>query len=329
MRGLCKVMAAALVVVGMAELVGCQYRSKDDAYYLVAPNLSLTYWKTVRDGFVAAGKEYKVSTYVTGPDTYDPKAEADAFSKVVARHPAGILVSVADAVALRDDIATAISAGVPVITVDSDAPNSARLYFIGTNNLEVGRLGGKRLVDQLHGKGNVVFWSIPGQPNLDERLKGYKDVLAGSPGIKVVDVVATGGDAGTAFDKAEQYMHATGANKIDAFVSLESSSGVALAEVVKRSGATDRLIIAMDANEDTLKLVADGSIDSTIAQKPFTMGYLGLKALDDAHHLPSHDLKSTYVTDQQAPFPAFVDTGSTLITKYNVSLLTNQPASGN
>jgi len=49
-----------------------------------------------------------------------------------------------------------VAAGIPVITMDSDAAGSRRLYFIGTNNLEAGRLGGKRVVEQL---GARAMWS--------------------------------------------------------------------------------------------------------------------------------------------------------------------------
>ena len=316
---------ALLVSFGLSvlSLTACQYRSKDDVYYLVAPNLSLPYWKTVVEGFKQAASEYTVTAYEVGPDKYDPAAEADAFSKAVARKPSGILVSVADAAALRDDIASAIAAGVPVITVDSDAPQSARLYFIGTNNLEVGHVGGKRLVEKLHGKGNVVFYSIVGQPNIEERLRGYTQILADSPGIKIADVVNTGGDSNAAFDRTAEYIKRTGAAKIDAFVSLESSSGPAIGEVLKRNHATDRTVIAMDVDPDTLSLIDDGTIDSTISQKPFTMGYLGLKMLDEAHH-SQKTLKNSYAVDAKSPFPAFIDTGSALITKLNVSTLQSQ-----
>jgi ribose transport system substrate-binding protein len=164
----------ALLTLLCLSSAGCHYRSTHDTFYLVAPNLKLPYWKTVQEGFKQAAQEYGVTAVVAGPETYDPSAEAEAFSDAVGRHPAGILVSAAAASALHSDIASAISQGIPVITVDSDAPNSQRLYFIGTNNLEVGHLGGQRVVQKLHGKGNVVFYSIPGQPNLDERMKGMR-----------------------------------------------------------------------------------------------------------------------------------------------------------
>ncbi len=323
MRSTMQRLAVVSFLVTALQLTGCQYRSKSDTYYMVASNINLPYWQAVQEGFKHAGKEYAVTTYITGPEKYDPQAEVDAFEKAIASKPAGILISVADAAALRNDIGSAISSGIPVITVDSDAPQSARLYFIGTNNLEVGHLGGKRLVEQLHGKGKVVFYSIVGQPNIEDRLRGYTEILSESPGIKIADVVNTGGDSNAAFDRTEQYVKRTGAEKIDAFVSLESSSGPAIAEVLKRNNATDRLLIAMDADPETLKLIDEGKIDSTISQKPFTMGYLGLKALDEAHH-SQKALKSSYTTDPQSPFPTFVDTGSALITKLNVSTLLSQ-----
>ena len=311
---------ASIFAVSCLAFTGCQYRSKSDNYYLVATNLKLPYWKAVQDGFNKAAEEYTVSAYVVGPDTYDPDAEADALSKAIDHHPAGILISVADAGKLRDGINSAISAGIPVITVDSDAPLTSRLYFIGTNNLDVGRLGGQRLVERLHGKGNVVVFSIPGQPNIEERLKGYKDAIAASPGIKITEVVATGGSSDSAFDKTEELVHRTGDQKVDAFVCLESSAGTAIAEVLKRNNMSDRVLIAMDADADTMRLIGEGSIDATVSQKPFTMGYVGLKALDEAHRSHKGEFLPKYSTNLTAPYPAFIDTGSALITKDNVSL---------
>src|SRR5208337_3653360 len=164
---------------------------------------------------------------------------------------AGILISVADASVLQPGIDAAIDAGIPVITMDSDATGSHRLYFIGTNNLEAGRLGGKRVVEKLGGKGNVVFFTIPGQPNTEERLKGYKDVFATRPDIKIADVVDVKGDAAGIFDKTQAFMALTGPKKIDAFICLESASGKPVSDAVKR-GSGGRLVMAFDVSQDTL-----------------------------------------------------------------------------
>ncbi len=307
----------ASATIAILTLTACQHAG---VYYLISNNLKLPYWKTVNSGFTKAAQAYGVNARLDGPDDYNAAAELDSLRKAVAAKPAGILISVADAVTFREDINNAVEAGIPVITVDSDAPTSARLFFIGTNNLSAGHLGGQRLVEKLHGKGNVVFYSIPGQPNLDERLRGYKDIMADHPQMKVVDVLNVKGDPGIAFDQTKQYLAKTGADKVDAFVSLESSSGPAIADVLKREHATDRLLIAMDVGPETLSLIQDGTIDATVSQKPYTMGFVGLALLDQIHHHKPDAFQNNYVVDSFSRYPMFVDTGTALVTKDNVGV---------
>jgi ribose transport system substrate-binding protein len=316
MKRFVQVLALLLVAVMVCLLAGCSRHDNNERYILVTVLSKIPYWQTAAAGLQKAGAQYGVKVDVRGPETYDPDAEVKEFRDAMALKPAGILVSVADTAAMQPVINEAIEAGIPVITVDSDAPASKRLYFIGTNNLQVGRMGGQRVVEKLHGKGNVVFYTMP-QTNLDERLKGYKDVFADHPGIKVVEVFNIKGESGNAFDRTQHWLTEKGVDHIDAFVCLDSSAGKDVAEAVKRNNATDRLIIAMDTEEATLNLIKSGSIDSTIAQKPFTMTFYGLKALDDIHHYPV-DLKKDYATDSFSPFPRFVDTGVSLVDKVNV-----------
>ncbi len=295
---------------------GCSRHDNSERYILVTVNTKLPYWQTAASGLAKASAQYGVKVDVRGPDFYDPQAEVQEFRDTFALKPAGLLVSVADPVLMQPAIDDAIAAGIPVITIDSDAPKSKRLYFVGTNNMQAGVLGGKRVVEKLHGKGNVVFFSMPQQPNLEERLRGYKDVFEDHPDIKIVEVFNMKGDSGNAFDRTTHYLE-KGAPRVDAFVCLEASAGRDVAEALKRQNATDRLVVAMDVDEQTLNLIKQGAIDATIAEKPFTMAYYGLKALDDIHHYPA-DLKRDYAWDSFSPFPIFVDTGSTLVDNSNV-----------
>jgi len=312
----------AMSVLALAAVLttGCGARHSDkEVFYLIATNVNLPYWQTAAAGFKQAGAQYKVTTKVVGPDTYDPKAELAELHNAIAAKPSGILISVADASVLQSEIDAAVAAGIPVITMDSDAAGSRRLYFIGTNNLEAGRLGGKRVLEKLGGKGNVVFFTLGGQPNTDDRLKGFKDVFATRPGMNVVDVVDIKGDARNAFDKAQEDLALTGPKKIDAFVCLEASSGKTVADAIKRAGG-GRELVAFDVDQDTLDGIKSGTIDATIAQKPFTMGYVGLKALDEVFHSPPAQLGKDYSADAFAPYPVFVDTGTSLVDQSNVDL---------
>jgi len=178
--------ALAALALAILSTSGCDRHSSKEVYYLIAAHMSLPYWQTASAGFTKAAAQYKVTARVVGPDTYDPQAELAELQKATAAKPAGILISVADVSVLQPGIDAAVAAGIPVITMDSDAAGSRRLYFIGTNNLDAGRLGGRRAVEKLGGKGNVVFFTISGQPNTDEPLKVFKDTCASPPEIKIV-----------------------------------------------------------------------------------------------------------------------------------------------
>ena len=318
---LIKQMALALAALAMMLIPGCGARhSPKEVYYLVATNVSLPYWETAIAGFKAAAAQDNVTAKIAGPDTYDPQGELAEFQKVVAAKPAGILVSVSDAAVMQPGIDAAVSAGIPVITIDSDAAASHRLYFIGTNNLEAGRLGGRRIIAKLGGKGNVVFFTLAGQPNTEERLKGFKDAFAMQSGINITEVIDIKGDASVAFDRTQALLAQTGTKKIDAFVCLDSASGKLAADAIKRTGDTSRELVAWDVNPDTLQSIKDGVIDAAVVQKPFTMGYVGLKALDEIFHDPPAQLNKDYGVDAFAPYPVFVDTGTSLVDKSNVDV---------
>jgi ribose transport system substrate-binding protein len=320
--------ALATLALAVAFTCGCGRHSNKEVFYLVTANAALPYWQTAASGFNKAAAQYKVTAKVEGPDNYDPQAELAAMTKAVNAKPGGILISVADAAVLQPEIDAAVNAGIPVVTIDSDAAASRRLFFIGTNNLEAGRLGGKRVIEKLSGKGNILVFTLAGQPNTEERLKGLKDALAAKPEIKIVDVVDVKGDARAAFDKAQEMLALTGPKKIDGFVCLESASGKMVSDALKRTNASDRVLVAWDVNQDTLDGIKAGTIDSTIAQKPFTMGYVGLKVLDEIFHDPPKTLAKDYSVDSFSPYPVFVDTGSSLVDKNSVDLYIASAAAG-
>jgi ribose transport system substrate-binding protein len=315
-----KIVGMALLALGITFTTGCDRHSNKEVFYLVSSNMALPYWQSAAKGFNQAAAQYKVTAKVVGPENYDPQAEVAELQKATAAKPGGILISVADVSVLGPAIDAAVGAGIPVITLDSDGVGTKRLYFIGTNNLEAGRMGGHRVVEKLGGAGNVVFFTISGQPNMEERLKGFKDVLDTRPNIHIAEVVDIKSDARAAFDKTQELMALTGPKKINAFICLESASGKMVSDAVKRSNTTDRLVMAWDVNQDTLDGIKAGTINATIAQKPFTMGYIGLKSLDEIFHAPPASLSKDYSSDAFSPYPYFVDTGTSLVDQKNVDL---------
>lgn len=308
-------LAAMLVLLAM--LGGCaSQHDAGESYYMVSANIQVPYWQAARAGFLQAAAQMKVKAEFIGPDTYDPKAQQLAFEKLLQTKPSGILVSPANPELMRGDIDAAIAAGIPVITIDSDSPDSKRLLFISTNNYEAGVMAAKVAVGQMRGKGNLMMFTMPGQANLDDRLRGYRDVFASYPGMKIVSVVDIHGDPRVAFDATEQIIGKK--QKVDGFICLEALAGKEVANVLDRYHVTGKTVVAMDTDPDTLQWIKKGVIVATVAQKPYTMAYVGLKTLDDLHHHRLRSLQQNWAEDPFSPLPAFVDTGATLIDKNNV-----------
>jgi ribose transport system substrate-binding protein len=315
---------AARVVLGilLVFLVSCGTgHDADEKYYLISTNVKIPYWQAGSAGLFQAALQLKVRSEFAGPDSYDPKAEQQALQEAVRNKATGILISVADPALMKDDIDRAIAAGIPVITVDSDAPASKRLFFIGTDNYHAGQIGGQRLAKELNGKGNVVVFTIPEQSNLKERLRGYRDALEASPGIRITRIVDMKGDPRVAFDTTTEILGNDKKERTDAFVCLEALAGKEVATVLSNNAVKDKVIIAMDTDDKTLEWIQKGVIAATISQKPYTMSFVGLKMLDDLYHHKLSNLSKDWAKDSFAPIPAFVDTGSSLVDKTNVDAL--------
>lgn len=298
-----------------------------ELYVLVADNTKIAYWQAALQGLTRAVGEMGVKGQMQGPDGHDPNGEHEAFQRAMAQKPAGILVSATDASVLGPDIDSAIGQGVPVITIDSDAPDSKRLFFVGTDNFNAGSIGGNLTSKLIGGKGTVVIFTIASQANLKDRLHGYQAAFAEHPGINILQTIDMNGNSDVAFDNAKKLIDSK--TKVDAFVCLEALSCPAVADVVNRENMAGKVkIVAMDTDPGTLDWIKKGVISATIAQKPWTMAYFGTKLVADMHLHPPKPLNADWKENSFAPIPQFVDTGTFVVDKNNVGSLSQQPSGG-
>jgi ribose transport system substrate-binding protein len=313
-----KSMAFVAVVLG-ATLAACQepYHQKEEQYYLISANINLPYWQEAEAGLRDAATGMGVKAEMDGPATFSPKEELDSFQKAAALHPAGILVSVTNQEMLKPAIDAAVLQGIPVICIDADAPDSHRVMFVGTDNFRAGQESAKRMADILKGQGQIVIVTVPGQPNLDERVRGVTEALKKYPGMKIAQTIDDKGDPRAANDGISALIAKK--EKIDGVICLEASGGSGVAEALHRTDMTGKIaIVSFDKDPETLDFVEKGAITATVAQKPYLMAYYGLKFADDLHHNAVHEFKD-WRTAPAAPLPAWVDTGTAIIDKNNLA----------
>jgi len=309
---------AVIFLAGSLAACGPEpYHQQDERYVLVATSVALPYWQEAQAGLQDSAKVLGVKAEMIGPESFAPDKELEAFQKAVAEKPAGILVSVARPDAFKAAIDAAVAQGIPVICLDADAPDTKRVLFIGTDNFRAGQESGRRMAQILKGQGRVAIVSIPGQLNVDDRVRGVNDALQKFPGIKVVATIDDKGDAREANDQISKL--ANGKDKLDGVICLEASGGSGSAEALHRLDLSGKVaIVAFDKDPDTLDFIQRGAINETIAQKPYVMAYYGLKLLDDLHHNAVHEFKD-WKTAPAAPIPTFVDTGTAVVDKSNLA----------
>jgi ribose transport system substrate-binding protein len=313
----------SLGVFAIAALASCgpdAYHQPDERYIFIASNIKLPYWEEVEAGLRDGSKAMGVKAELRGPDTYSPEQELEAFQKAVAENPAGILISASRPEIFKSAINAAVAQGIPVVCVDGDAPDSKRVLFIGTDNYRAGEESGKRMADILKGQGKVIIIGIPGQLNVDERVRGVNDALKKYPGIKIMQTLDDKGDPRSANDQISSLMGSGNKEKIDGIICLEASGGSGAAEALHRLDLTGKVaIVAFDKDPETLEFIQTGAINATIAQKPYVMAYYGLKFADDLHHNAVKEFKD-WRTAPAAPIPTFVDTGTAVVDKNNLAV---------
>jgi ribose transport system substrate-binding protein len=158
-----------------------------------------------------------------------------------------------------------------LFTTDSDAPGSNRAVYIGTDNVAAGRQAGEEIKKALPKGGKVVmFVGTMDADNARERVQGIKDVLSGS-NIQIADIRTDGVDFAKAKSNVQDALAKGG---VDCLVGLYSYNTPQIYSAVKEAGKTGAIkIVGFDEDPQTLRGVADGTIQSTIVQQPFEFGY--------------------------------------------------------
>ena len=165
-----------------------------------------------------------------------------------------------------------------VVTQDSDAPNTNRVCYIGTDNVAAGRQAGELVKEALPQGGKImVFVGVLDAANAQQRYQGLKEALAGS-NVQIIDVRTDGTDRVRAKSNASDTL--VNNPDIAGMVGLWSYNGPAILNAIKEANKVDKVkIIAFDEEEDTLTGIKDGAIYATVVQQPYEFGYRSMQLM--------------------------------------------------
>ena len=168
-----------------------------------------------------------------------------------------------------------------VFTQDSDAPQSARTCYIGTDNVEAGREAGRLVRDAIPEGGSIMlFVGKLDARNAQERIQGIREALEGSS-IRILDVRTDDADNARAKSNAADTL--VRYPDIKGLVGLWSYNGPAILNAVRQAGKVGKVrIVAFDEADETLAGVKEGAIHATVVQQPFEFGYQAITRMAQA-----------------------------------------------
>lgn len=232
----------------------------------------------VRAGVERADEADNVNARFIGPVGADADAQISEIETLMDQMD-GLAISSVSTDALAPLINRLVEAGIPVISYNTDNPDSDRLVFAGQDLVQSGREAGKLMAEVLDGEGRVMITTLDAaaQWSLD-RESGAREALGEHDGIEVVRTLNTGTDPQEIFAAIENAMLAD--PNIDGILSLECCSTPAAGEWVERNNRVGEVkVVGFDLLDQTVELVADGVIQATIDQAPERQGYEAVNLL--------------------------------------------------
>jgi ribose transport system substrate-binding protein len=234
-------------------------------------NNAANFWTIARAGCNAATKtQHDVSVDFRIPSNASAADQQQILNDLVAAGVDGVAVSVDDPdnqTAFLDRIAKQTL----LITTDSDAPQSKRVCYIGTDNVAAGRQAGELIRQAVPQGGKImVFVGNVDAQNAKERLAGIKEALKGS-NVEVADVRTDDADPVRAQNNAADAIVKD--PSLACLVGLWDYDGPALLRAVRNANLAGKVkVVCFDDLPDTLAGVASGDIYGTVVQQPYKFG---------------------------------------------------------
>jgi ribose transport system substrate-binding protein len=270
-------------------------------------NNSTDFWNIGEKGLRKAERELGIKVSMFRPLKGEVADQQRFLEDIMVQGYDGVALSPINPDAMTS-IFERVAAKMPLVTADSDAPKSPRKVYVGTNNVEAGRLAGNTAIAALKAAGVTqgkvgLFVGRIDMQNAIERKQGIDETLGKVPGIEILPVFLDHADRTLAKKNVEDALARY--PDLALIMGIWSYNGPCMADATRTSTRAKKpVLVVFDEEEETLKGVKDGLIAATIVQKPFEFGYQSMKALKE-------------IRDGK-PVAPFVDTGILVVDKDNV-----------
>jgi ribose transport system substrate-binding protein len=277
----------------------------------VAKSLSNDVFQAAQVGAADAAKELgpkynaDVQLEIRTPNDEDATKQAEAIEALARMGAQGIAVSCSEANTVTPSIDKAVGRGVQVMCFDSDAPNSKRFAYYGTDDKSCGERTVDVLAKAMGEKGTVaILAGNQSAPNLQNRVAGAKEALKKYPNMKLNEP-GVFYHVETPEKAAEAVQQAQNANPGIQGWAMIGGWPLFTANALKWPAGSIK-VVAVDALPAQLGYVKDGYVEALLAQDCYGWGTKSVEILLDK------------IVKNQSPPDVKVIDPLTLVTKENV-----------
>ena len=273
-----------LFAVGVATLPACTPADEGPKVpkFAFVINVSGLFWDIAHAGCLKAAQEDGVDIDLFVPGQSRAADQIQIIETLISKGYDGMAIS-----PLNPDSMTRIldeaTKHMNVICMDSDAADSQRKCYIGTDNVDLGRRMGDALKELVPEGGQVAV--LAGQMDVSNskgRYQGVRESLT-KEGDKyeILGPFSDGGDRPTCKSNATDVLSKH--PDLKAFVGLWGYHGFMAATALDNNQNRKVTIVGCDEDIQTIYAIRDGKQQVSIAQRPYEFGYQSIKTLTKFH----------------------------------------------
>jgi ribose transport system substrate-binding protein len=323
-------LAGAAATAGGLALAACggtttatSSNSNNFTFALIVGVKGDPFYVTMQKGAQAKANQLGVKLLIDGPSQWSATLQTPIVDAYVARKVDAIIIAACDKQAMIQPLKQANDAGIKIISVDTyigdgnyvDGPVTFPLSYIGSDNVEGGKIAGQALIQAIGGHGKIYIQNtVPGTSTTDQRQQGCQEAIQATGGaVSLVGVDFNGDSAAKATEQTAAKLQSTPDLAGIFGTNIYGSEGAA--QAVKNANKQGQIKIAnFDAPEQAITDLKNNAVDIVIAQKPADMGSLGVQYAFDA------------LTGKASSIQKRVPTGYVVITRQNVDTPAAQAA---
>jgi ribose transport system substrate-binding protein len=274
---------------------------------IVTKALDSEWWQRVKSGAEEAARANPdVKLAVLAPEReINIDQQASILEDQITKHVAAMAVAPAGVSEILPLLDKAKAAGIPVVVFDTDVDWPGKLSFVGSDNREAGRLAGSHIVKVVGGKGKVaVIRGILGIRTHDDRLAGFREAIAGTPGIELVTVQPANSERGLGMSVTENIL-TTHPDLKAIFATNDQMALGAVEAIAARNVAGKVAVVGVDATREAVTAIQNGKLSADISMHPEALGRGAVEAAVKAA--------------RGQPLDKRIDIGTTLVTRENAA----------